>query len=70
MSRRIDRLPRNDHGHHGGFAGTCRKFQRQSRQLRFGVLIGCGEVVEKPLAVPGTGFLTVLVSSAPWSLPS
>ena len=29
---RIDRLPRNKHGHHGGFASTRGEFERQSIQ--------------------------------------
>ncbi len=47
----IDRLPRDEHGHHGGLAGAGGQLQREPHQFRIGVLVRRGEMVEQPLAV-------------------
>ena len=50
MSHGIDRLPCDQHCHHGGFAGARRELQRHPHELRIGVIVGVGQVLEKPLA--------------------
>ena len=50
-AHRVDRLPGDDHRHHGGLAGPGRQLQGQPRQPRVGPGVGRFEVVEeRPLA--------------------
>ena len=46
----VDGLPGDDHRHDGGLAGAGGQLQGQTHQLRVGVVVGVGEVLEKPLA--------------------
>lgn len=49
----VDRLPGNQHGHHGRLARASGQLQRQSHQLGVGILVGCCQMVEKAFAMPG-----------------
>ena len=49
MAYRVDRLPGDDHRHHGGLAGPGRELQGQPRQPRVGPGVGRFEVVEEGL---------------------
>ena len=44
----IDGLPGNQHGHDGGLARAGGQFQGQSHQFRIGIVIGIGQVFQKP----------------------
>ena len=46
----VDGLPGDDHRHDGGLAGPGGQLQCQAHQFRIGVIVGVGEVFEKPLA--------------------
>ena len=46
----VDGLPRDQHGHHGGFACTGGKFQSQPIQFRVRIVVGPVQVIEKTLA--------------------
>ena len=43
----VDGLPGDEHGHDGGLAGAGGQLQRQAQQLRVGVVVGVGEVLEE-----------------------
>ena len=43
----IYHLPGNNHGHDGGFACACGKFECQTGYFRVGIVVGIFEVVEK-----------------------
>ncbi|GBE49015.1 hypothetical protein BMS3Bbin12_02208 [bacterium BMS3Bbin12] len=45
----VDRLPGDQHRHDGGFSGTRRELQREAHQLRIGVMVGVGQVIQKTL---------------------
>ena len=47
VADRVDRLPRDDHGHDGRLAGAGGQLQGQTRKLRVGVVVGVGNTVEK-----------------------
>ena len=49
MAHRVDRLPGDDHRHHGGLAGPGRELERQPGQARVGPGVGRLEVVEEGL---------------------
>jgi hypothetical protein len=49
----VDRLPGNQHRHHGRFSGAGGQFQRKTHQLGIGVLVGCGQMRENALAALG-----------------
>jgi hypothetical protein len=56
MADRIDGLPDDQHRHDGGLASSGCAFQRQAHQLRVGIAVGIGEVIEEALArVAGLG---------------
>ena len=50
MAHRIDGLPRNEHGHHGGLARARGEFQREPHQFGIGVFVRRGEMIEQTLA--------------------
>ena len=45
----IDRLPGDDHGHDRGLAGTGRELQRSPKDLRIGLPVHRGQVIEEAL---------------------
>jgi hypothetical protein len=49
-SRRIDRLPCDEHGHDGGLACAGGEFQREPHQLRIGVFIRRSEMIQHTFA--------------------
>jgi hypothetical protein len=48
--RRVDGLPSDDHGHHGGLPGAGSQLQRQAHELRVRVSVSVGNVVKERLA--------------------
>ena len=46
-AHRVDGLPGDQHGHDGGFARAGGKLQGQAHQLRVGILVGAGKVVQQ-----------------------
>ncbi len=51
----VDRLPGDEHRHHGGLARAGGELQREAHQFGVGVLVGAGEVIEQALARLGLG---------------
>ena len=47
---RIDGLPGDEHRHDGGLARAGGELQREAHQFRVGVVVGIGEMFEKPFA--------------------
>ena len=47
----VDRLPGDQHRHHGGLAGAGGELERDAQQLRVGLGVGVGEVLDEALAV-------------------
>ena len=47
---RVDGLPSDQHGHDGGLAGARGQLEGEPLQLRVGVVVGAGQMVEKPPA--------------------
>ena len=52
---RVDRLPRDDHGHDGGLACAGGQFQRQAHQFGIGISVRRREMVKQALPVLGLG---------------
>lgn len=50
-AHRVDRLPGDEHGHDGGFAGPRCQFERQAHQFRIRFIVGVGQVFQKALTV-------------------
>ena len=46
----VDGLPGDEHGHDGGLAGAGGQLERDAEQLRVGIAVGAGQVLEKLLA--------------------
>ena len=51
MAHRVDGLPGDDHGHHRRFACAGGQLEREAQQVRIGVRVDCGEMVEKAFAL-------------------
>ena len=51
----VDGLPGDQHRHDGGLAGAGGELQRQAQQLRVGLLVDRGEILEKTLPVAPVG---------------
>ena len=49
-SNRVDRLPRDQHGHHGRLAGSCRELQRDPHQFGIRLLVRRKDMVQELLA--------------------
>ena len=50
-AHRIDRLPRNEHGHDRGLAGAGRELERQPSKAGVRLLVGRREMVEESAAL-------------------
>jgi hypothetical protein len=49
----VDRLPGDEHGHDGGFAGTGGELERETQEFGVGVVVGGGQMFEQSLAGRG-----------------
>ena len=53
-THRIDRLPGDQHGHHGRLARPGGQLEGQPHQFGVGILVGCCQVIEQKFAMFGT----------------
>ena len=54
-AHRVDRLPGDEHRHHGGLPGAGGELQRQPRQTRIGPFAGGIDLIKKPAALLAEG---------------